>query len=391
MIDGYRFFEEKLTTVPPGDRAAVVSWVKENLKSEQPLDDMTGVANGKRVIIVQVESLGTMVVGKDYQGQEITPNLNKLARSSYYFTDARFLIGAGHTSDTDLVVNTSLYPLYDSAAFVRYGKDNYAGLAKVLSQGGYTTAAYHAFNRNFWNRSVALGSLGYLRFYAAESYPLGGTINMKGLADRAFLRETAKYIKVAPPKSLSYAITLSSHYPFAITDETKGLKLNQDSLPPFVGGYLQNVNYTDRALGEFLDQLKSDGLYDDSVIVVYGDHSPTMDDFTAGDLSYKKDSTENRRVPLFIKLPGQTDGVIKKNTVTTQDIMPTILDVLGVKTNARMFGQSLFVNQTEALPRCTGGEVIHAGTVADCAAQVLREKEMSSKIIKYNLFSELLK
>ena len=137
MIDGYRYFEEKFVTVSEADRQEVETWVKTNLFQKETTTEVTGTATGKRVIMIQVESLGSLVIGKKYQGNEITPNLNKLMNSSNYFPNTRFVIGSGHTSDTDLVVNTSLYPLYDSAAFIRYGKDNYSGLPKVLAQAGY--------------------------------------------------------------------------------------------------------------------------------------------------------------------------------------------------------------------------------------------------------------
>lgn len=389
IIDGYRFVDEKLTTISPQEKKSVIGWVGKNLKKESPRTPYTGVAAGKRVIIVQVESLGNFVIDGKYGGKEVTPNLNKFKKGSYYFSNNRFVIGSGHTSDTDLVINSSLYPLYDSAAFVRFGKDDFSGLPKALAGSGYTSSAYHAYNRNFWNRSVAFKSLGYHRFYAAESFPKGTMINMNGLNDSDFLSKTADYIKEGPKKSLSYTITLSSHYPFTITPQTKGLGLNPDSLPAFVGGYLENINYTDRAIGSFFEKLKNQGLYDDSLIIFLGDHSPTMNDFSSGNLAFKMDSEDTKKAPLFIKLPGQKVGVEETGISTDMDIMPTILDLLGVKSTGIMFGQSLFLPKAKALPRCSEGEVIHVGGVKDCGTEINIEKAMSAKIIKYNLFSEL--
>jgi lipoteichoic acid synthase len=390
FIDGYRFFEEQSTKVTPEVTKEVQDWVGANLKTEAPVDSSTGIAEGKRVIMIQVESLGTFVVDGKVKGQAITPNLNSFKKEAHYFANNRFVIGSGHTSDTDLVANSSLYPLYDSAAFVRYGKDNYSGLAKVLTQAGYKTEAYHAYNRNFWNRNVALGSLGYQKFLAAESMPKGNYINMNGLNDRDFLKFTESSIKSNPVKTLTYAITLSTHYPFAITNETKGLNINADDYPAFVGGYLQNVNYTDAALGDFIAKLKKDGLYDDSLIVIYGDHSPTIESFKSGSVSFDSKGVNAKKAPLLIKLPNQKVGVIHSETTTHLDIMPTILDLLGVKTVAPMFGQSVFVDADSALARCEGGEINHQPTL-DCKTAIANAKAISAKIIKYNLFGAIIK
>jgi lipoteichoic acid synthase len=84
------------------------------------------------------------------------------------------------------VVNSSYFPLSDAAVFVRFGHDNFTSLPKTLIKNGYSADAYHGFNRNFWNRNVALKSLGYQKFYAADNYPKGFDINM-GLDDGTFL------------------------------------------------------------------------------------------------------------------------------------------------------------------------------------------------------------
>jgi len=390
LIDGYRYATEILKTVSPEEKTPIIAWVKANLSQKTASDPMTGAAKGKRVIMIQVESLGGYVIGSQINGQAITPNLNDLTSGSHYFADNRFVIGAGHTSDTDFVVNASLYPLYDSSAFVRYGNDNYTGLADILAENGYTTAAYHAYNRSFWNRGAAFNSLGYQKFYAAESYPAGTMFNIYGLNDKDFFQRTAEYIAGNPEKSLNYAITLSSHYPFEINKETSGLNLEGANLPPVASGYLQNIHYADAAIGNFIAELKQKNLYDDSLIIVVGDHnSPNVESFTADGISYDPTGIAGLRVPLIIKTPGQSVGTVTRTTTTSLDIVPTILDLLGTKTTTPMFGQSLFTKAGDALPRCTGGEVIHIGTAANCTAELLVEKSMAEKIIKYNLFSSL--
>ena len=388
IVDTARFIEEETTHLSDQQKDTVIDWVKNN-KPTQANDQLTGTAKGKNVIMIQIESLGGFVMNQQINGNEITPNLNKLATTSQFFPNDRFEIGAGHTSDTDFVANSSYFPILDASAFVRFGKDDFSSLPKTLINDGYSAYAYHGYNRNFWNRNVAFNSLGYQKFYAADNYPKGATINM-GLNDGDFLSKTAEFIKDQPKPSLSYTITLSSHTPFNITDQTKGLNINTDDYPYLVGGYLQDINYTDRMLGDFFTKLKLEGLYDDSLIIVYGDHTPVLPAFDAGTIKYDPNSVQEKEVPLIIKLPNETQGETHPNTGTHLDIMPTILDLIGIKTNQLMFGQSLFDNSKNNLKVCTD-QVVAFSDNSNCADTLADEKNISEQIIRYNLFNILPK
>ena len=385
LVDIIRYVKEETTHISASDAKEISDWVNQN-KPDQPDDTMTAIANGKNVIMIQIESLGGFVLNQTVGDNEVTPNLDKLASESDYYSNNRFVISAGHTSDTDFVANTSYFPLNDSAVFVRYGHDDFTSLPKTLVENGYSAYAYHGYNRNFWNRNVALSSLGYQKFYAADNYPDGKKINL-GLNDGDFLDKTADYINDQPKPSLSYVITLTSHTPFEITAETKGLDIDASDYPDGVGGYLQDINYTDRMLGKFFEKLKQYGLYNDSLIIVYGDHTPVLPSFSAGTINYNPDSVQVNEVPLIIKMPNQTEGIVYENTGTSLDITPTIFDLLGIKTNQLMFKQSLYADSDSSLQVCTNQMVSFSND--NCEDMLQQEKNMSSKIIRYNQFNNL--
>jgi len=387
-IDVARFIKEETSHLSTDQEKELSDWV-ENNKPTQTASLLNGVAKGKNVIMIQVESLGGFALNQKVNGKEVTPNLDKLTSESQYFPNDRFMIGGGHTSDSDFVANTSYFPLTDAATFVLYGRDNFTSLPKVLTSNGYSAYVYHGYNRNFWNRDVALSSLGYQKFYAADNYSKGEKINL-GLNDGDFLSETANYIKNQPKPSFSFAITLSSHVPFEITDQTKALGLKTEDYPNQVGGYLENINYTDRMLGKFFDKLKTDGLYNDSLVVVYGDHVPVLSSFTAGTIKYDPNSVQGKEVPLIIKLPNKTTGKIYKNQGTHLDIMPTVLDLMGIKTSSLMFGRSLFVTSNESLKVCTD-QLVTFSITGDCKADLKAEKSRAAKIIRYDQFNNIQK
>lgn len=371
LIDASRFLNQLTSKISEEKKESIINWVNDN-KTSQNNNSMTGIASGNNIIMIQVESLGGFVINQTINNQEITPTLNELSSTSQFFPNNNFLIGVGHTSDADFVTNSSYFPLSDAAVFIRYSHDNFTSLPKALVNNGYSAFAYHGYTRNFWNRDIALSSLGYQKFYAADNYPKGPMINM-GLNDGDFLIKTAEYINNQPKPSLSYVITLSSHTGFEITNLTQGLDLDPNNYPSQVGGYLQNINYVDRMLGEFFNILKINNLFNDSLIVIYGDHTPVLPAFKAGTIEYNPESNQAHEVPLIIKLPNQINGNTYSTTSSNLDIMPTILDLVGVKTNTLMFGRSLFSNDS-----------INNIDLED-------QKIISDTIIRYNLFDSLPK
>ena len=122
--------------------------------------------------------------------------------------------------------------------------------------------------------------------------------------------------------------------------------------------YDGEIAYADSALGHFLAYLKKQGWYESSLIVVVGDHGEGLGEHhedTHGIFLY--DSTTH--VPLLVKLPEQREaGRTVEAQVRTTDIMPSILEVLGVLAPARLDGESLgpFLTGTGAAPRTVFGE-----------------------------------
>src|SRR5712691_9968402 len=105
--------------------------------------------------------------------------------------------------------------------------------------------------------------------------------------------------------------------------------------------YDGEIAYADYALANFLTYLKKQGWYDNSLIIVVGDRGEGMGEHhedTHGIFLY--DSTIH--VPLIVKLPRQSAAEkIVNAQVRTTDILPTVLDVLGVSAPARLDGESL--------------------------------------------------
>ena len=238
-----------------------------------------GVAEGKNVFVIQVEALQNFVIGEDYEGQELTPVLNSLIKKdSFYFNNYYYQIGAGNTADAEFAVNNSLYPSGDGASYEKYTDNDYYGLPWLLKEKGYTNLVFHANRGDYWSREAAYPLQGFDDFISIEDmtyYPDEGCVfdvnGNKANTDRRLFADVLNTVKECDGPFYAFTITISSHHPFAVAPADRYVDGDNPS-PNLFNLYIQSVSYVDRVIGEFIDELKKEGLYEDSIFVIYGDH-----------------------------------------------------------------------------------------------------------------------
>jgi phosphoglycerol transferase MdoB-like AlkP superfamily enzyme len=304
-----------------------------------------GVAKGRNLIVIQVESLQNIVLNKTYNGQEITPNLNKLINGgdSIYFDHYYQQIGSGNTSDAEFATNNSIYGTLASYTYKLYANNYFKGLPKLLKEQGYETAVYHAHeDRHFWNREDAYASLGFDTYHGGIEGTDKGQYNMTewmgwGLTDTEFFKQTTPYITEMKQPFYSFVITLSNHHPYVMLDKYQFIKLLPEDKGTIFGNYLNSAAYTDYAIGQFLQELKDEGLYDNSIIAIYGDHMglPKTDEEIKESVSrfigkeYDFDTMMN--IPLIINIPNadREVGQMVSHSGGQLDFLPTIAYLMG--------------------------------------------------------------
>jgi phosphoglycerol transferase MdoB-like AlkP superfamily enzyme len=307
-----------------------------------------GTAKGRNIIVIQVEALQDFVINMNYNGQEVTPNLNKLMLTdSIYFNRFYQQLGKGCTSDAEFVTQNSLYPSMDLPAYSKYQNNRFMGLPMIMRENGYSTYAFHAYKPEFWNRQNIYPMLGYDRFINMNDYELNETFGW-GLSDKCFFEQSAEYIYNAKQPFYSFLITLSSHHPYALPQKYKKVQLQPEHKDTLLGRYIQIINYTDEALGLFIDKLKEYGLYENSIITIYGDHRGIPSGVAENDslmselLGREYTFAESLNVPLLVHIPG-TD-IHETNSIVggQMDFLPTMLNLLGIRENRlKLFGQDL--------------------------------------------------
>ncbi len=105
--------------------------------------------------------------------------------------------------------------------------------------------------------------------------------------------------------------------------------------------YCAEITYCDHHLGRLMDSLKQRGLYDNSLIIITGDHGETINEHFCK-LSHSMSVYETEiLVPLIVRFPGgQFGGQRLSRLVSNIDVMPTILHLLGLEDNKNIEGQS---------------------------------------------------
>ncbi|HFI0346034.1 TPA: LTA synthase family protein [Streptococcus suis] len=352
----------------PSDLEPIKQYVEEHYA--QPNDSYFGIAKGRNVIYLHLESLQQFVIdyklkvnGAEY---EVTPFLNSLYHSNSTLAFSNFFnqVKAGKTSDAETMIETSLFGLNQGSFMVQYGGSNTQQAAPyILSQnGGYTSAVFHGNSASFWNRNNTYKQWGYNYFFDQSYFSEATEENsfQYGLNDKIMFADSIKYLERMQQPFYAKFITVSNHYPYttSLIGDEKGFPLaNTDD--ETINGYFATANYLDTSIKSFFNYLKATGLYENSVIVLYGDHygisnsrNPDLAPLLNKDPQTwtEFDNAMLQRVPYMIVVPGMTTGGIFNTFGGEIDALPTLEHLLGIKANNFLqVGQDLLSPQNKQI------------------------------------------
>lgn len=379
----------------------------------KPNENYFGAAKGMNVIYLSMESLQSFIIDYKLNGQEVTPFLNSLTRdkNTLYFNNFFHQTGQGKTSDAEFMMENSMFPLPKGSVFTTKAMNTYQGLPAILKNNGFqSTAALHGNYKTFWNREEMYKTLGYDMFYDATYYNMTAenTLNY-GLKDKPFFKESIPYLKAMPQPFYAKMISLSNHFPYPLDKEDQSIEPAATG-DKSVDQYFQTARYFDEALKQFFDDLKASGLYDNTMIVMYGDHygisenhKPAMGQLLGKEIT-PYEQVQLQRVPLFIHIPGgKIKGGINQTYGGQMDVRPTVLRLLGIDTKDYIeFGSDLlsperrqivpFRNGDFVTPEFTGvddklyknptGDLVEDKNAGTQYSDIVKEKlELSDKVV----------
>ncbi len=335
--------ETKRRLASPEEVIADVQATFSTRPSRPPRPELAGLARGKNVIFVQLESWQSFPLFHEVNGQPVTPNMNRLAAESLYFPNFWAQVQQGTTSDAELLAQCSLYPSRTGSVYYDRVGANFHCLPEVLRDRGYQTVAMHGNRPDFWNRAAIYPSVGIDRFYDIRDFEDLPVIGL-GTADLEFFDEAVRKLDALPKPFYALLVSITSHNPFTWPEmPDEGLDFGAFA-GTRVANYLNTVHYTDRALGRFVDRLRERGLLDETVLVFYGDHQGVVPDSSnVGDYLGLPENDPvklyglERRVTAMIRLPGGTHAGRYETAGGQIDLAPTVARLVGVPVEATAF------------------------------------------------------
>ncbi len=324
------YYTNKEMTLTDAQKNEIKTWFDEN-KEDLPDNKYKGMFEGKNLIAIQVESLENFVIGQKVYGQEITPNINKLLKNSLYFDNIKEQNNSGISSDCDLMVNTSMLPVRDGSTFFGYPWTEYNTLQDLLNSKGYNTISTHPEVPGNWNWAEAHKSFKSDKIWDASQFNQSEVIGL-GMSDESYLKQIGDKLKKEKQPFYTFLVTLTSHGPFEVPEDKQYLNLPEDLNKNMLGAYFQSVRYTDEAIGKFINQLEEEGLLENTVIMLYGDHCGVHkfyeDDIKDSPLEGDWWKDNEKEISFMIYNPS-----IKGETISKEggqiDFLPTIAYLLG--------------------------------------------------------------
>lgn len=394
IYDAFDFYEQSKPYIFEKNELESSKEILKSLKEDLPDNEYAGLMKGENLIVIQWESLETSVINKSIDGQEITPTLNKILSNSLYFDNYYEQTYSGTSSDAELLTNTSVFPVREGATFFRYPTNTYENsLPNIFKRMGYSTLASHPDKGSYWNWLISLKSMGYDECLDSSDYDTSEKINL-GVSDKSYLNQFVDKVKELKSPFMAYTITLTSHTPFDLPENEISLNVPETLKGSKLGGYYECINYTDKYIGEFLKRLDEEGILDNTVVVMYGDHEG-VHKFYDDEVSAMKNlepwmEKNNKKVPLIIynkKLEGQ----IFSKAGGQVDLLPTVAYLFGASkddyNSLLTLGRNL-LNTNMDYAVLSNHDVIGNNLDKEKQEKIKSLIEISDKMIRGNYFKD---
>ena len=345
----------------PEEKAKVLGFFAKKAQEAPAEQGAFGVCRGANLLLIQVESLQSFVVGLSVNGQEVTPFLNRLAKKGLYFSWVFDQTNQGRSSDGEFMAMNSQHPLAEGAAAFRAAGNRFLALPELLRRHGYHTLSAHPFERGFWNRAVLHPKYGFSRMFFKEELGPGEVIGW-GLADGVFFAKMLPVLQRTEQPFFAFLITLGLHHPFDGFPAARKMLDLPELGDPALANYLQAMRYFDASLEQLFQGLEQASLLPRTVVALYGDHEAGIP--YQAPLAKLLGKPWNPGVPLWLRRvpfvvvtpnPGLSGEVAEVGGQV--DIAPTLLYLLGVPRPRHFVGSALVPGRHAVVPVAEVGAV----------------------------------
>jgi len=282
------------------------------------------------IIIIICESFTTKVIEQRYNNIEITPYFNKLKNEGIYFEN---FYSNGNRTDKGLIAIINSLPTYGNFSQMTMPEkfSKLSSLPKILRIHGYTNYFYYGGDINFFRMKAYLLECGYDSIVSEKNITSKTKKSKWGYPDHVLFEKINEDINNFKTPFLLTILTLSNHDPYDIPVKYKFG--NNDDVQKF----LSSINYADSCLGSFINNFKRNKLWNNTIVIITGDHGSRMPELSDYHLP------QNYKIPM-LWIGGNINNNIKlKNYANQIDICPTLLTSMNLSYNVNDFyGNNIF-------------------------------------------------
>lgn len=236
---------------------------KEKSDELTPIETPAPIAD--RLVFLQVESLDWSILNFQIKGQEVTPELNRLARRGMtYAVQADKRTGS---LDADFTMLMGRAPSADVPTYKIQGYPYAGSLVERLREMSFNTVAVHGVSGEFFSRRPAFEEMGFDRLIFREEFEHLAAAPVSGwsVPDEELLQFAAMDFSAQTGRQFQLAITATSHIPFHNYD--RQLARFFPGSASIAENYFDVIHYVDRAVGRYIEALPQE-----TTVVLYGDH-----------------------------------------------------------------------------------------------------------------------
>ena len=377
-------------------------------------NDYTGYFKDKNLIVIMLESVNDIIINKeDY------PNFYKMYSEGWHWENNYSPRNSCSTGNNEMSGMISLYSIYNTCTANNFKNNTYyESIFGLFNRSNYNTFSAHDYVAHYYDRNTIHTNMGSMKYYDVEDLGISYSSQYKNWAsDEDFMTKILDVIKNNDSDNfMAWLTTVSSHQPYyySSTEGDKYLDLYKDlDLRIDLKRYKSKLKILDNALGILLDGLESQGILDDTVIVMYGDHYPyglsTSTINTVLDYDTSVDF-ESERVP-FVIYNSKLESKTFKEYTSYINLLPTIANLFGIDYDPRLYvgsdilsddykslvvfadgswkNEVAYYNASKGTVEYFGDKVYTLEEVQEINQRVDTKMKMSSLAIKNNYFNYL--
>ena len=298
------------------------------------------------VVFVMLESLGTSAVGAYGNPLNPTPNIDRLAKESWFFE--HFYVPVTGTAKTVWASITGIPDVSREQTATRNPLiTNQHTLINALE--GYEKFYLIGGNSGWANMNALVRqSIDDVQLYK-ERHWKSPLVDVWGISDLDLFKESDKLLQAVADDTpfFAYIQTAGNHRPFTIPKDNDGFQvseLTQDEVREYgsvTKAQYEAVRLLDFNIGRLMDIAKAGGWYDDTIFVMFGDHNTRITQLPHMPPAFEKLGLESNHVPLLIHGPKWLDSKVFEEAVGLADLLPTVAGLLGFEFQNGSLGRDI--------------------------------------------------